>query len=202
MRLAAALLILGVPVLAGTPPKAAPKLESCCVAVEPLSLRTKISQPLPGCKNTILTPFRETVDGLKMLTEEEWQALGMTWPDYLAKARAAASRHLATLTPQVIKDSRGIVEYIKLQDPSPLTSSVLLCPELFAQFTKMLGTPVLVVAPDRFTLFLFPRTTGTFLKHGKEIAALFAEATYPGSDEAFEITETSLKSIGTFTTSE
>ena len=44
--------------------------------------------------------------------------------------------------------------------------------------------------------------TGAFVKHGKEIAAIFATATYPSSDEAFELTETSIKSIGSFNTGE
>ena len=178
------------------------KLEPICVAVEPLVLRTKTSQALKGCKNTVLSPARETADGLKILSEEEWAALKIPWEDFLATARKAAARHLVTLKPEIVKDSRGIVQYIKLQSPSPLTSSILLCPELAKTYVPMLGTPLLAVVPDRFTLYLFPRTSGAFLKHGKEMAALFAEATYPGSDEAFEITETSIKSIGNFTTRE
>ena len=196
------LLLIGCLPLPAAPTDAPRKLETVCVAVEPVVLRTRTSQALKGCKNTVLSPARETADGLKILSEEEWAALKMPWEDFLAKAKQAAVRHLATLKPEIVKDSRGIVEFIKLQSSSPLTSSILLCPELAKSFVPTLGTPIVVVVPDRFTVYLFPRTSGAFLKHGKELAALFAEATYPGSDEAFEITETSIKSIGNFTTRE
>ena len=196
------LIIIGCLPLLAAPKDLAHKLEPICVAVEPVVLRTKTSQIFKGCKNTILSPAKETADGLKILSDEEWTALKMPWEDFLAKAKQAAARHLVTLKPEVVKDSRGIVEYIKLQSPSPLTSSILLCPELAKTFVPALGTPILVVVPDRFTVYLFPRTSGAFLKHGKDMAALFSEATYPGSDEAFEITETSIKSIGNFTTRE
>jgi hypothetical protein len=59
---------------------------------------------------------------------------------------------------------------------------------------------MVALVPDRFTVILFPRQSGAFVKQGPAVATLFSEATYPASDEAFEISETSFKSIGNFTT--
>lgn len=184
------------------PEKPAHDLEPYCLALEPKVLQTKVSQLMPGSKSTVLSPAKETDVGLKMLSEEEWKALGMPWEDFLKKSRAAALKLLQKITPQVVKDQRGIVEYLILTSDSPLTSSILLCPELLPKVSETLGNDVVALVPDRFTIYLFPRKTGAFVKHGKEIAAIFATATYPSSEEAFELTETSIKSIGSFHTGE
>lgn len=182
--------------------KSAHSLEPICITLEPKVLATKVSHEMPGSKSTVLSPAKETDVGLKILSEEDWKALGMTWEEFLGKSRAAALRLLQKITPQVVKDQRGIVEYIILTSDSPLTSSILLCPELVPKVSETLGTDIVALAPDRFSIYLFPRKTGAFVKHGKEIAAIFATATYPSSDEAFELTETSIKSIGSFNTGE
>ena len=67
------LLLIGCFPLPAAPGDAPRKLETVCVAVEPVVLRTRTSQALKGCKNTVLSPARETTDGLKILSEEEWK---------------------------------------------------------------------------------------------------------------------------------
>jgi hypothetical protein len=182
------------------PPKVA--LEPVCVAIEPKALRTSASQNLAGARQTVLTPAIEREDGFKMLDRESLTHLGMNWETFLAKAKQAASRHLAALKPEIHKDPRGTIEYIKFHNDRHLTSSILLCPELWKQFSPMLGPTIVALVPDRFTVYLFPRQSGAFVKQGQEVAALFTDAMYPASDEAFEISETTFKSIGNFTTSE
>lgn len=181
-------------------PKAQVHLEKYVIAIEPRVLQTATARPLAQSKSTILSPATETPSGLTILDADQWKHLGLTWEEFLTKAKEAAAKHLESLKPESIKDERGTVSHIKLFSESHLTSSILLCPELFARFSPILGTEIIVIVPDRFTLFLFPRRTSSFVKHGPEIAALFAAATYPASDEAFELTETGLKSIGNFNT--
>ena len=176
--------------------------EPICVVIEPAVLKTDASHDLSGARQTVLSPAAECVGGVKLLSSKEWGALGLTWENYLAKATLVAAKHLATIIPELHKDSRGTVEYVKLQSDRHLTSSVILCPELWKQFSPMLGTTLLAVVPDRFTVYLFPRQSGAFVKQGPEVAALFKDATYPASAEAFEISETSFKSIGDFDTRE
>ncbi len=178
----------------------APALEPICVMVEPKVLHTTTAHELAGSRNTILTPATELKSGSKLLDDEAWKELGMAWPVYLAKAKAAAARHLATLTPEIHKDERGTVEYLKFTSPRHLTSSIILCPELLKLAAPQLGDKIVALVPDRFTVYLFPRQSGAFIKHGSEVATLFTDAIYPASDEAFEISENGLKSIGNFTT--
>ncbi len=179
-------------------PTLPPPHEPIAVVLEPTVMKTDASHELTGARQTVLSPAAECVGGVKLLTSKDWNALGMTWEAYLAKAKAAAVKHLATVTPEIHKDTRGTVEYIKLQSKSHLTSSIVLCPELWKQFSPMLGATLVAVVPDRFTIYLFPRQSGAFVKQGGEVATLFTDATYPASAEAFEISETAFKSIGNF----
>jgi hypothetical protein len=202
--------LLGLLILSGLPlvfaadkplvKVAAPALEPVCVVIEPKLLRTATAHVFPGAKNTILTPASELKSGVKLLDDESWKALGMEWPTFLAKAKEAAARHLASLTPEVHKDARGTVEYVKYTSERHLTSSIILCPDLLKQVSPLLGTTIVALVPDRFTVYLFPRQSGAFVKQGPAVATLFTDAIYPASDEAFEISENGIKSIGNFTT--
>jgi hypothetical protein len=177
-----------------------PSLEPYAIAIEPAVLKSKVAQPLGDSRATVMSPATETATGLKILAPDDWKALGLSWPDYQKKAITAAAKLLSSIEPVIEKDSRDIVQFIKLHHTSHLTSSLILAPELYTKFSPMLGRELLVVVPDRFTLYLFPRRSGAFLKQGPTLATLFVDATYPASSEAFELTETSLKSIGTFIT--
>lgn len=194
---------LALPLMLNAAPKAeTPALAPACVVLEPSTLKAETSRVLPGARSTVLQPAKETRDGLKLLTKDEFAATGLTWEQFLAKSKTAAAAQLEKLTPTTVKDARGLVVYLKLHGDSPLISSTVLCPELLTKFSASLGNSIVALVPDRFTVYLFPRQSGEFAKHGPEIAELFAKATYPASAEAFEISESAFKSIGTFNTGE
>ncbi len=184
--------------------RAAPpiKWEPICLTLEPAVMKFSVSHVLTGARQTILSPAVETADGLKLLDEEAWKALNLTWEAYQAKATEAAARLLATLTPEPHKDARGTIEYLIFHSDRHFASSIILCPELWKKYSPMLGPKLVALCPDRFTVYLFPRETGGFVKQGPTVAKRFAEAIYPASVEAFEISETSFISIGNFTTSD
>jgi hypothetical protein len=185
---------------ATTPAASKPSLADTCIVLEPAALKCEVSQTLSGARSTVVQPARETADGLKILSKAEFEATGLKWEEFLAKAKTAAAKKLEKLEPSVVKDGRGLVLYIKLHGESPLISSMILCPELLTKFSPQLGNSIVALVPDRFTVYLFPRQTGEFARHGTEIAEIFTKATFPASAEAFEISESGFKSIGTFNT--
>lgn len=176
------------------------KLEPICITLEPAVLKTATSHPMPGAKATVLCPAREASDGLKLLTAEEFAAVGKDWNAFLAEAKIAAARHLATLTPELKKNDHGIVEYAILRSERHLTAGVILCPEFRALFKEALGTDLVVMAPDRFHVFVFPRRTGDFQQAGETVAEIYNESVYPASNEAFEINDDGIRAIGSFLT--
>lgn len=166
--------------------------------IEPASMRTAAAQPMPGSKLTVVCPAREDALGLSRLTAEEFKATGLTHEQFLKEAAATAAAHLKTLKPAVHKDAKGRAAYAILKSESHLTASVILCPEFHAQFKETFGEKLVVIIPDRFTVYVFPRTMAGFQTMGPEIMEKFAGSTWPCSREAFEITAAGAKCLGAF----
>ncbi len=174
------------------------KLEPMCVVFEPAILRTTTSKAVKGSKLTVLTPAEETKDGIRLLTEEQFQRVGLSWEAYLGKARDAAARLLKTIKPDYARDKRGTVLRAVIRSPSHFTCSVVLCPEFRQLFADTLGNDLVVLLPDRFTVFVFSRAMGEFPKSGAEVAAIYSDSVYQASSEAFQLNEDTFIPIGSF----
>jgi hypothetical protein len=131
---------------------------------------------------------------------EQLKATGLDWDHFLQKAKAAAARHLKTLEPAYTNDKNGQPLYALLVSDRHLTASVILCPEFRELFAKTLGDELVVLVPDRFTVYVFARKMGEFQKLGQEVAEIYTRSVYPASSEAFEITADNFRSIGSFGT--
>lgn len=177
--------------------KKPPPLAAC---IEPTAMRTEAAQPLPGSKLTVVCPAREEELGLSRLTAEEFKATGLTQEQFLKQAAATAATHLKTLKPEIQRDAKGRAEFAVLKSDSHLTASIILCPEFHAQFKDTFGNEIVVLVPDRFTVYVFARGFGRFQDLGPEILEKHAASTWPCSREAFEITAEGLKCLGAFET--
>ena len=189
------LIVLALSVLSCPGQEKAPPLAAI---LEPAALRTSAAQDLPGSKLTVLCPAREDALGLNRLSDEEFKATGLTWAQFLKQAAAAAAAHLKTLKPDIHRDAKGHAQYAILKSDSHLTASVILCPEFHAQFKDTFGEKLVVLVPDRFTVYIFARSFGGFQDMGPDILEKFADSTWPCSQEAFEVTATGLKCLGAF----
>ncbi len=170
--------------------------------IEPALMRTDAAQLLPGSKKTVIVPAREDALGLSRLTTGEFAATGLKWEQFLKQAAATAAAHLKSLKPDIHRDKKGAALYAVLKSESHLTASIILCPEFFAQFRGMFGDRLVVLIPDRFTVYVFPRGFTDFQTMGPAILEQFDRSVWPCSQEAFEITGAGLKCLGAFDTGE
>jgi len=183
------------PSKAGEPVKKPAPLAAC---IEPAVMRTEAAQFLPGAKKTVIVPAREDELGLSRLTKDEVAATGLKWEQFLAEAAATAATHLKTLKPEIERDKKGAARYAVLRSESHLTASIILCPEFFAQFREPFGDRLVVLVPDRFTVYVFPRGFTDFQELGPDILLEFDDSIWPCSEEAFEITSDGLTCLGAF----
>jgi hypothetical protein len=173
--------------------------EQPALCIEPVELRTEAAELLPGSRQTVLCPASaDAALGLSRLNKVELAATGQTLAQFKAKALAAAAAHLKTLKPDLRRNAKGVAEYAILKSDSHLTASVVLCPEFYAQFRATFGDKLVVMMPDRFTVYVFARGFGDFQKLGPQIVEQYEKATWPCSREAFEITADGLKCLGEF----
>ena len=194
-RTAAIVLLTAVGGARGAEPVA---MEPRCLVIEPSVLRTELAKSLPGARLTVLVPAREEDIGAVHLSREEFRAMGLTWDKFRREAEAAAARHLARLEPVMEKGADGAVSHAVLKSKSHLTASVMLCPEFYARFRPVFGDRLVVLVPDRFTVYVFPRSFSGFQEFGKRVVEEHRRAIYPSSVEAFEVTSEGVRGIGAF----
>lgn len=174
-------------------------LESICAAIEPFTLRTELARPLGDGKQTVLTPAREDkVLGITNYSKEEFAAAGLDWDQFLAKAADAATRLLVSITPRITKAKDGTIAYVTLRSERPFAASIVLSPRLIPLFREQFGDRLVVLMPDRNTVYVFSRNFGEFQDFGPRIIKEYSEALYPCSMEAFEVSRDGLKCLGAF----
>jgi hypothetical protein len=166
--------------------------------IEPAVMRTEAARLLPGSKKTVIVPAKEDEFGLSRLSKEEFAATGLKWEEFLTQAAAGAAAHLKTLKPDIHRDAKNVAQYAVLSSKSQLTAGIVMCPEFFEQFREVFGDRLVVLIPDRFTVYVFPRGFTDFQTMGPEILEKHRRSIWPCSQEAFEITADGLKCLGSF----
>ena len=178
------------------------KVAPLAACLEPAVLRTEAAQLLPGSQKTVIVPAKPDELGLSRLSKAEFAATGLKWEQFLTRAATTAAAHLKTLKPDIHRDKKNVAQYAVLKSDSHLTASVILCPEFFTQFRETIGDKLVVLVPDRFTVYVFPRGFSDFEKLGPAILQQYEDSTWPCSQEAFEISSEGLKCLGAFDTGE
>ena len=173
--------------------------EEFCLLIEP-SAGPQVVQPIPGAKMTGLVPGRETSLGVRYLTPSEYAGLNVSWAGFRQRAEAAAARQFAILKPRVIRDAKGFARYAVINGKSHLTASAIFAPDFRKQFRESMGDDLIVLIPDRFTIYVFPRSMSEYKQFGRQIIEAYDEATYPVSYEVFLLNRDGLSCIGSFRT--
>ncbi|MGI8602814.1 MAG: hypothetical protein ACR2OZ_07410 [Verrucomicrobiales bacterium] len=171
--------------------------EQFCLLIEPKD-GPQVIKPIPGSKLTGLVPGKETSVGVRYYSAREYAALSVTWETYLKRAEEAAARQLAKLTPAFVKDDKGFARYATIKGKSQLTASSVLAPGFRDLFKKSMGDELIVLLPDRFTVYVFPRTMGEYKELGRRVIAEYEAAVYPVSYEVFLVNRHGLSCLGSF----
>ncbi|MEM8954478.1 MAG: hypothetical protein AAGD22_10040 [Verrucomicrobiota bacterium] len=173
-------------------------LEVYCLMVEPSFEAAEVSSDIPGAERTQLVAGREVDGGMAYYTRAEYEALGVDWLGYVARAREAADRLLGELEPEYERDHRGVVKYAVLRSESHRTAGVVLAPGFRDRFREVLGEELVVLIPDRFTVFVFSKLASDYGEHGEAVVEQYGDATYGVSVEVFAVDDQGLQVIGRF----
>ena len=167
--------------------------------IQPRNLSTGVFVLMPGARETTYTAAYQGTIGPRNYKRSEFRkAFPGGWKEFLARGKKAASDHLKTLKPKYIRNSKKGIEYAIIESDHPLTATTVVVDEFRELFSETLGDQLLIVVPNRFTVYVFPKLASTIGNYQKSFMSLFRDAVYPASSEVFELTKEGFRGFGSF----
>lgn len=164
---------------------------------EPTFMHPPVAYIIPGSKRTVLIPARPGPDNTTItLPEKEAQEADRQALDQ--ETAKLASSLLKSVEPRFSRNSQGVIEYAELISDSPFTACVTFAPQFQQTFEPTMGPDFLVVIPNRFQVFVFPKQATTVQEFAPMIFATYRETAHPVSVEVFEMKNNRLRAIGLF----
>lgn len=166
------------------------------LVVGPSFSEHQMRRPVEGSSRTIVSVCR-IVDGEpEPLTREQKKSLHMTYDQVREEGLKTASKVLAGLKPEIVRDRKGVIRHAEIRGNHPLTASTVLAPEFGAMFRDTLGPDLLVAMPHRNLVLVFSRQDDAHLLMAEQIIQGYLAATYPVSREVFALEGGRLRSLG------
>jgi hypothetical protein len=157
------------------------------VWLEPKFMHAPVTAPIKGAKKTEIAGGLMGTDGLAVLPKAEFAALGIPWEKFTARARENAAADFAELQPRFERDAKKVIVYAALESTKPIVASAVLAPKFLESFKETLGDTVLVVVPNRFTAFVFPKLASRYGEYSPMVFRAYRETPWPVSVEVFEV---------------
>lgn len=171
---------------------------SYCVLLEPKFMKAPVSQPVAGAQKTELVAAVAGEDGPEYLSREQFEALQTDWAGFLAKARGSGEAELKALQVDYERDEKKVIRYARVRSKRGLVAAALLAPGFSELFKDTLGEPLLVVVPNRYTAYVFPRLASRYEEYAPLVLEAYRSSAYPVSKEVFELGKGGLKAVGVY----
>jgi hypothetical protein len=168
------------------------------VWLEPTFMRAPVTAPITGAKKTVFAGGTLGEEGLVTMPKEAFVATKMSWEMFFAKARENAAAELAELKPRYERDAKKVIVYAALESTKPIVASAVLAPKFLESFKDTLGDTVLVVIPNRFTAFVFPKLASRYTEYAPMVVRAYRDTSWPVSVEVFEVSGDGWRCIGAY----
>lgn len=155
-----------------------------------------VARKAEGAVRTLIVPFYEWDYGVRAFSEEEWEKRGLTWEKLMNYSSGLAKVLLEKIEPEVVRDERGIVQYVILANRDPFLTGLILTPLLRESYRGLLGDRIHAIPIDRNRIYLFPATGGALADFGPALVDEFRRAPLPVSLEIFLLDEEGYRAIG------
>jgi hypothetical protein len=170
--------------------------EKWFVAPVPTFMKPAVAWEIPGAKSTVLVPMLWNGDQMRELSVEEFALLDIDRAGIEKLAAANAAAALAKMKPEFTRNSKKVIEFAKLSSERPLAASAVWTPGFLKMFGETLGPKLIVVIPDRYTVFVFPALAGNCDDYAPMLLAACRATPYPASRELFEVGKDGVRAIG------
>lgn len=166
------------------------------ILIEPTFMQPQVSFPIAGAKDTVLVPGYLDEGGPEYFTKEQWNAAGLTWDKF--KARATQNAIEKKVTGELVRNDKKVVLYAALNSDDPLTGTMILSPDFLKRFKDIFGSTIIVAIPNRFTVYVFPGLASDYKDYSTLVMQAYYNSTYPVSLELFQISPAGIKAIGEY----
>lgn len=156
----------------------------------------EIARMAEGANKTLLVPFYKWDYGVRPFSEAEWKKQGLSWEKVGDLTSTSMEQLIKKVKPDVVRDDRGIVEYVIIADKDPFLTGLVLSPFLREAYQELLGDRIHAIPIDRNRIYLFPATGGKLSDYGPAIVDEFRRAPLPVSLEIFLIDKSGYRVIG------
>lgn len=156
----------------------------------------EISRMAEGANKTVVVPFYQWDYGVRAFSETQWKNQGMSWERVGELTAASMEKLIKKVKPDVIRDERGIVEYVILADKDPFLTGLVLSPLLCETYKELLGDRIHAIPIDRNRIYLFPATGGSLSEYGPALVDEFRRAPLPVTLEIFLLDKSGYRVIG------
>lgn len=157
-----------------------------------------VTFPVPGAKSTVLAPAKVGEFGIEFATVAGWLGANLDEDGVKAATRRLASGWLRRVKPELVRNSKKVVEYAVLQSATIPVSAVVFAPEFAKQLEDVFGPGMKVVIPNRHTVFVFPAVAVDYSVHAPMVLEAWRSSAPKASLEVFEVGEGGLKAVGRF----
>ena len=161
-------------------------------------MKPEVTYEIENSKRAVLVPALMKDGEPVYLSQKDFKALGVEWKAFLEAARENATAELKKLTPDYTRDKKNVIEYATLTSDSELTASTVLSPEFLKMFQDTIGDKLIVVIPNRYTIYVFPVLASHYQDYTQMVTAAYHDSTYPVSMEAYELSEKGIRTIGLY----
>ena len=158
--------------------------------------RPAISRYLPGSKRTLITPALIQKNGeIQQLGAKAFKTPG-EWDRFIKSARESSALQLATLNPEMIRDSHGIIQMAVIKSESRATASCILASGFLEHFSPVFGPELIVAIPTGNKIYIFPKLANQLQEMIGTIRDDYLISPMPVSSEIFELSRNGVRAIG------
>ncbi len=156
----------------------------------------EVAFPFSGAKSTVLAPARLGENGVEFPTVATWTAAGLNEETVRKLTARIASEWLRHVKIEWVRNAKNVVEYAALRSEKFPVCVTILAPEFRKQFEDVFGPKLMVIMPNRQTVFIFPALAVDLSDYAPMILEAWRSPAAKVSLEVFELSERGMKAAG------
>jgi len=156
----------------------------------------QIAWPIPGSSQAVLLPIHQYDGKQKALALSDLQDNQLDISELKKEAENNAATILEGLSLEYVRDENDVILYAVLAGESPVSASAVTAPGFLKKFHDTIGPDAVVVIPNRYRIYVFPRSAPPTSEFPELIFIDYRSSLHPVSREFFDIVPGGLRAAG------